>query len=134
MVWHNQGVAKIPPGYRQLNVIIPEALDEGVSKGSHGAKQLNTVAALAIYLGLSPRVREELLSWISGRKALDRLDEVHPGGVWKEISRVVKDDAEARHFIDRILDPELSTPRPKGASPGKQSPPGGRTSKPRVAS
>jgi hypothetical protein len=74
------------------------------------------------------------MGWIAGLKTERRLDEVTPHAVWRKLIELAE-DGEFAHFVDRILDPELSQPKPpKGASPAATKLSGGRPSTRRAAS
>lgn len=99
-----------------------------------GAKQQLSTVAFLLAMALPEDTRRKMMGWVAQLEAEQRLDQITPESAARKLKELMPD--EATHFVDRILDPEILAPDkpPKGAAPGKQSPPGGRPSKPRVAS
>lgn len=115
----------LPTGWTRQSIQLPIAISEtmrvAAQSEGYGAHKLLGTAAVSVLLGMPKEVRDSIIDYVSltTRRDPTALD---PREVWEKLVQLLTARGEAKyeHFVDRILDPEL-TPVPGEKKSDKQS-------------
>lgn len=103
----------LPPGWTrqmmQLPTTLASILRGAVAEEGYGGVKAIGTAAVAMYLGAPPAVREALMEYVllSTRRDPNNVD---IDRAWAVVEQTIRAGSQT-HRVDRILDPEV-TPRP----------------------
>lgn len=105
----------LSPGWSRQMMQLPSSLGlffrRAVDREGYGGVKVLGTAATALLLGAPERARAALLDYVLVATRTDP-NKIDVDLAWRVFSRALSEEQTAiTHYVDRILDPELSLPR-----------------------